>query len=203
MGDVTRRRLVAALVATLTALALAACGISTESTPREINDVVEDATDETRTPTPGSGQIFLVQANVAGAPSRLVPVSRELETDPASVFEVLMAGPTDDEKADSTSSFLPTSLELRSSVLRSAVVELDVSDDLLGLASAQLVFALAQIVYTYDGLPGVDGVRITVEGQRQAWPDVNGQLQSDVLTVFDYPGLVRTTQPAFPAVPSA
>ena len=63
-----------------------------------------------------------------------------------------------------------------------------------GIASApsKAVKAPFDIVHT----------RITTEGRTTAWPNVNGQLQTGELTVFDYPGLLRTTQPAFPAVPS-
>ena len=39
-------------------------------------------------------------------------------------------------------------------------------------------------------------------GTSNGWPDVNGTVQTDPLTEYDYPGLVRTRQPAFPAVPS-
>jgi hypothetical protein len=47
----------------------------------------------------------------------------------------------------------------------------------------------------------VSAVRINVEGKPRQWPATNGALQSDPLTAYDYPGLLKSTQPAFPPVP--
>jgi hypothetical protein len=41
-----------------------------------------------------------------------------------------------------------------------------------------------------------------VDGAEARWPASNGELQSDPLTVYDFPGLEPSTQPAYPAVPS-
>jgi len=195
-------RLRALTAVALAALAVGGCGVAAESTPRDINDAVGDATTQSSIPSEGSGQIFLVQPNASGDPSRLVPVSRDLQGDPTSVFELLMVGATPAEQDEGTSSLLPAALELREATVRNGIVTLDLSSELADMSGQQQIFALAQLVHTFDGLPGVDGVRITTEGRATAWPNVNGQLQTGELTVFDYPGLLRTTQPAFPAVPS-
>ena len=55
---------------------------------------------------------------------------------------------------------------------------------------------------TVSELTGVERVLITVDGAQTQWPDGTGRLQSDALTVYDYPGLEPSTQPAYPAVPS-
>jgi hypothetical protein len=34
------------------------------------------------------------------------------------------------------------------------------------------------------------------------WPRGNGELTDDPLTAYDFPGLVESTQPAFPGTPS-
>jgi hypothetical protein len=49
---------------------------------------------------------------------------------------------------------------------------------------------------------GVTGVTITVEGNEVSWPASNGKLKAEPLTVYDFPGLEPSTQPAYPAVPS-
>jgi hypothetical protein len=51
-------------------------------------------------------------------------------------------------------------------------------------------------------LPGVSSVAITVDGSPQQWPAGSGELQSEPLTRYDFPGLVQSSQPAFPPVPS-
>ena len=51
-------------------------------------------------------------------------------------------------------------------------------------------------------LDGVRTVRLPVDGEPQAWPDGRGELQTEPLTVYDFPGLAESTQPAFPAIPS-
>jgi len=55
---------------------------------------------------------------------------------------------------------------------------------------------------TATELRGINGVRISIEGSAQQWPAGSGELQSEALTRFDYPGLVLSTQPEYPAIPS-
>jgi hypothetical protein len=45
-------------------------------------------------------------------------------------------------------------------------------------------------------------VKILVDGADQQWPAGDGALQSEPLTVYDYPGLVVSAQPAYPAIPT-
>ena len=81
-------------------------------------------------------------------------------------------------------------------------MNVDVSPEILELPQPTLELAVAQIVFTSSELAGVSDVRLRVDGQPQAWPDGRGELQTDAATVYDYPGLVESTQPSFPAVPS-
>jgi spore germination protein GerM len=55
---------------------------------------------------------------------------------------------------------------------------------------------------TASEITGVSSVVIAIEGRNQQWPAANGELQSDPLTRYDFPGLVTSSQPAFPSVPS-
>lgn len=201
-----RWRHLGALVAV--AVAATGCGVSNDTAPRDIIDERADGPDDSAGPAAvGTEQIFLVVPNASGSPSRLVPVSRDVGSaeglDPTSVLDVLFAGPNDRERSADVISLVPAGVELLGWGARTGgEVTIDLSAPFATLTGDALVFALAQVVYTVSELSGVRGVRITVDGEASPWPDVNGQLQSDALTVFDYPGLVRTTQPAFPAVPS-
>jgi spore germination protein GerM len=78
----------------------------------------------------------------------------------------------------------------------------NVSNDLQQLTGEALIDGVAQIVLTASAITGVSSVSITIDGVRQQWPSSNGELQSKPLTRYDFPGLVVSSQPAFPSVPS-
>ena len=48
----------------------------------------------------------------------------------------------------------------------------------------------------------MSAVRLRVDGQDQSWPKGDGETNDGALTVYDYPGLVQSAQPPYPAVPS-
>lgn len=205
-----RRAVRGALTAVLSAGVLSACGISTDTAPRDIAPSADESTDDPATDAneaTGSGQVYFVQVDATGAPTRLVAVPRAVsigrDRDPTAVLEVLIAGPNEDERDTSIASLLPRELQVLGWSSRpGGVVSIDLSAPMAELPRPTLSTALAQIVHTVTETGGIEGVRITVEGSPQAWPDGTGQLRDDVLTVYDYPGLLRSSQPAFPAIPS-
>jgi spore germination protein GerM len=207
---ITRGRRRATLLASLAAVvgALAAgCGISAESTPRDLDQVAPIANNSNEQQADGEGQIYLVVPDASGAPVRLVTVTRNVDTngelDPTSVLTVLFDGPNSAERSDSITTVLPPGLTLQDWGVRSGgVISIDLSDAFNDLSGDRLKFALAQIVYTVTENEQVNGIRIAVDGEQMSWPDINGLLKDGPLTVFDYPGLLRSTQPDFPAVPS-
>ena len=58
------------------------------------------------------------------------------------------------------------------------------------------------IVFTATEIQGVRAVRLRVDGQDQRWPKGDGETREGALTVYDFPGLVQSAQPPYPAVPS-
>ena len=70
------------------------------------------------------------------------------------------------------------------------------------LSGSGLVQALAQVVYTATELDGVRSVEIKVDGETQAWPTADLDTTSEPLTIYDYPGMVRSAQPDYPSLPS-
>ena len=78
----------------------------------------------------------------------------------------------------------------------------NVSNELQQLTGEALIDGVAQIVLTASALTGVSAVSIAVDGVPQQWPASSGELQSEPLTRYDFPGLVVSSQPAFPSVPS-
>jgi spore germination protein GerM len=194
--------------AVVTALALAgllsACAVGVDETPRDIDQgtiVLRNGSDAAQ--AGGAGRIYLTVPGVTGEPTRLRSVARDVPDDPDAVVAALLAGPNTDEFADQLRSAVPDGLQVLSLQRRpGGVLELDVTDEIQQLSGDAQVLALAQIVYTMSDLDGVTSVRISVNGQSVQWPDGSGELSVGPLTVYDFPGLEPTAQPAFPAVPS-
>jgi spore germination protein GerM len=82
------------------------------------------------------------------------------------------------------------------------VLTVDVSPEITELSGDLLALAVAQIVFTASEIEGVRAVRLRVDGQDQQWPKGDGETREGTLTVYDYPGLVESAQPPYPAVPS-
>jgi len=204
-------RLRRAFAGSVIAAVIAGCGISPDTAPRDIDLAPSDEVGRVSggQVASGEGQVFLVtQDGGGGVPSRLVAVDRDVDAearrgDPSSVLAALLAGPNRAEREDEVTTLLPTDLEVVTVSNRpGGVVVIDLTEPFGELTGQTLVLALAQLVHTVSEVGGVNGVGITVEGENRSWPDVNGRQQTDALTVFDFPGLVRSSQPAFPAVPS-
>lgn len=188
-------------------VALAACAVSPDNTPRDIDsnalELVNQSQSNVGQAAAGSGRIYLLAPDVPGQPTLLRSVSRDINDDVDAVMTALLAGPNTDEFVDRYRSGLPADMRVLSITRRTrGVVQLDVDDSIASLRGDSLILALAQIVYTLNDVDGVTGVTITVNGEASRWPAGNGELKSDPLTIFDFPGLEPTSQPAYPAVPS-
>lgn len=188
--------------------ALAGCGVEPDDAPRDIateqGEAAVDTAAEQATVAGGAGRIFLVVGGSStGQPTRIQSVSRDIDDDLDAAAAALLAGPTADEADQGLRSAIPPRLEITGTRRVGNVVVVDVGAELGELSGSTLVLALAQLVYTFDNLEGVDGVSLTVGGDLRPWPDGTGDLSTRPLTVYDYPGLERTSQPAYPAVPGA
>lgn len=192
-----RRRVAAAVAA---GLLVSGCGIQPDAAPREVPQdnrarlsgvsIGGDAS--------GAERIYLVGP---GDDRLLWSVPR----DPSSsdkLIDVLFLGPNEDERNDQFTTNIPTSVRVLSVDAQGSKLVVDVSSDLLSVSGSALVQALAQIVYTAVEIDGIQSVEITVEGARQAWPTGDLDATDAPLTVYDFPGLVRSAQPAYPSVPS-
>ena len=79
---------------------------------------------------------------------------------------------------------------------------IDVTDELLSLSSGALIESVAQIVFTALEVRNVQRVQLLVNGTSQQWPGGDCSLRTTAPSAFDFPGLIETSQPNFPAVPS-
>jgi spore germination protein GerM len=198
-----RRRPLLALV--LLAGAVTACSIQPDASPREIPPA-DRALSDPATPAEGgaasgSSRVFLVTKNDDGEP-RLRSVLRSAELSVSAVISELLMGPNAQDEASGITTALPRGLVMRSARSSGGVATVDVSSQLLDEPAPQLIVAIAQIVFTASELEGVREVRILVEDKSRPWPDSEGELHTAPLTVYDFPDLVESSQPAYPPIPS-
>jgi spore germination protein GerM len=191
-------------IAAALVVATSACGIAAETEPREITeqerpDLAED--DAASGSEGGTVRVYmLVPENDQG--QHLRAVNRNVELTPESVVTALLEGPTAAELGDDIRTALPSDATLRSARVISTTLVLDFSGSLAELTGERLIDALAQLVWTTAQINGVSSLRILVDGEPASWPTVSGELTNDELTVFDFQGVVRSSQPDFPAVPT-
>ena len=195
------------ILSALATAGLAGCGVATDTTPVDLDQA--DALPSTVISAPndieaiGAGRIYLVAPDLPGLGDRLEAVARDTGDAPAAIVDALLAGPSDEEFALGFRSLLPSALRANDVALRSGgVLAVDVSAQILDVEGDDLPRALAQIVHSVAAVPGISDVLVTVDGQETAWPVPNGELVAGPLTVHDFPGLVESAQPAYPATPS-
>lgn len=200
------RRLRVAASGVLVAALPSACAIASEDVARDIPVLqqVELGVDSGSQAGEAAGQarIYLLVPDAAGDATAITAVSRDVDESPTALLGALLAGPNDDELDGQLRTAIPDGTVLRSAQLRSGTLVVDVSASLLELSDDSLVAALAQIVFTATEVAGVRSVRVLVDGADRQWPAAGGELRARPLTVYDYPGLLVSAQPAYPAVPS-
>ncbi len=201
-----QRPLVWLVAAAMSAMVLAACGISTDDTPRDIPAVDQEqlgiSADRSAGAATGTARVYLLAPEASGQTQVLQAVARDVDETADALLTELLAGPNAGEVGRQFRTALPDDMQLLSTARRGSVLRVDVSGELAELSGQVLVAAVAQIVFTASELDGVQSVQILVDGATQQWPTGNGELQSAPLTVYDFPGLVQSSQPAYPAIPT-
>jgi spore germination protein GerM len=200
-GTGTRSLLAAALV-----LGLAACGIAEDDAPRDVPTAQQQQlgilTDRSAGAARGTGRIYLLAPTEVGQAPVLQPVARDAGGAPGALLTALLSGANASEIGRQYRSAVPEGTALRSARLQGGVLVVDLSDQFLQSTGADVVDALAQVVFTASEADGVRSVRVLVEGEARQWPTGNGELQAAPLTVYDYPGRVASAQPSYPAFPT-
>ncbi|MDO8362015.1 MAG: GerMN domain-containing protein [Actinomycetota bacterium] len=201
-----RRRATLAALAALVALATSGCGISSDDSPRDIPVIDQLPLDlgigRDAGAAIGTARVYLLAPEVVGQAQSLQAVARDVSETPTELLAALFAGPNADELDRQFRTALPAGLQLLSVGPVGGVLRVNVSQELLQLSGQVLVDAVAQIVFTASEVDGVRSVKILIDGADRQWPAGNGELQTSPLTIYDYPGLVQSAQPAYPAVPS-
>jgi Sporulation and spore germination len=182
------------------------CSIDAEGTPRDI--AVRDqgdlslSLDQAAGAATGSGRIYLLSPEVIGQPRTLKSVARELGDTPSDAVRALFEGPNADELKERLRTAIPPGTRLLDVTSQGRDLVVNISNELQQLTGEALIDGVAQIVLTASEITAVSAVSITIDGVPQQWPASSGELQSEPLTRYDFPGLVLSSQPAFPSVPS-
>lgn len=188
------------------AVVLAACGIPVDSAPQDIEDdaLTAPGAAASESPTAGGQRVYFVAPdNQAGV--RLQQVRRDVPPTPNDVLGALFKGLTDSERTSrQLTSLIPVGTKLLSVQLATEgrlVVDVDATI-FEARRTNSLATAVAQIVYTATSLPGVERVRLLVDGQPQEWPAGDGRERSGDLTPLAFPALYPSDEPNLPPVPS-
>jgi germination protein M len=201
-----RHRLPVLMIVALFAVALTSCSIDPESSPRDIAERdrhdLSNNFDQAAGAATGSGRIYLLSPEILGQARTLQSVARDVGDTPADAMRALFEGPNTEELQAMLRSAIPPGTRLLSVNLDDGELIVNASSDLQQLTGEALIDGVAQIVLTASEITGVSSVGIAIDGVPQQWPASSGELQSAPLTRYDFPGLVLSSQPAFPSVPS-
>lgn len=170
---------------------LAACGIPNDAHPTalgggEVTSGLGRTTTSVTTPgPPARATVFLVQAE------RVVPIVRGTSsTDVQTVLSILLGGPTENELAEGLRTAISNQAHLRSVRVENATTAvIDLTSSFVEVAGQEQILAVAQVVLTATGTPGITSVRFALEGQPVEVPRSDGTLSSEPLSSADYADL--------------
>jgi spore germination protein GerM len=165
---------------------LAACGVPTDSAPREIPSKeipfgLLTTTTATRASIAGINKtVFFVKDD------RLAPVERNVSPPAAlpQVLAVIAAGPSAREAQRGLRTALTTRVTSAQSSAGTATVTL--AGSFVDAPIREQILALSQIVYTATALHGIGGVEISVDGAPAEVPTAQGSLKRGALTRADF-----------------
>ena len=190
------RRVIAALaLAAVAAGTAAGCGIPPEDSatlaraedvPFDLLAEIPETTTSTINAPNGASMsratIFLVQGE------RLAPVDRDIPAPPSGegVIEALERGPTRSEASLGLRSALVGADVMRSIGVSGGIASVDLGTGFTDIVGRDQIMALAQIVSTVTGLPGVGRVAFTLEGVPVGVPRGDGAVTTESVSRDDY-----------------
>jgi spore germination protein GerM len=195
-----------ALAAAIVLVLVTACTIAPDAAPRDVPAedrilLTSDATEGAE--TAGEARVYLVAPTETGQLRQLRSVQRDSTARPDELLSVLLSGPNQSELDARLVSQIPSQTRLLSTNIVGETLFVDISEEILELTGEALTLAIAQIVFTGSEIPGVQTVRLRVNGEDQSWPRGDGQPRSGSLRTFDFPGFVESSQPAYPTAPAS
>lgn len=183
-----------ALAAVVLALVLPACGVGAENGADRVDDesvpfdllapptVPEPTTTTTSPPNTTTVQLFYV---IDGA---LIEVDRELPppVSPPRLIAELGVGPTDRESRRGIITLLPEGSGVDGVRVVGGIASVELGDAFLAVGPDDQRLALAQLVFTLTGRPGVGRVMFKINGEPIDVPQGDGTLTSDSVSRDSY-----------------
>lgn len=171
------------------ALVFAGCGIPVDDRARPLaRDAIPPSVPVAAPPPAAPAgdlsltvELFLVRGSGLEAVNRQVPAP--LTADKA-VTEIAR-GPTPIERGRGLRSALPGGARLLGTVAHDVPL-IDVTESLAGVDGEEQILALAQLVFTLTGLPGVNGVSFARDGRPVEVPTGDGELKGGPLRRQDF-----------------
>jgi len=193
------------LVLVVLALVVGSCAIREDGAPRDIpidqrGNFGEEASGEA---AEGGSRIYLLGPAGTDEQALLRAVPRSEAATAEELLRSLLAGANEDESALGLNTAIPSDLEIVQARTVGTRLTIDINDSFTELSDLGLRQALAQIVATATEIDQVQQIRLRVEGENQGWPTGDGEVTDRPLTIYDYPGFLESSQPDFPALPSA
>ena len=201
------RRPVAALAATLLALGLAACGVSTNDEPQLIErenvpaDLLEAdvrTDDDSAELNEANGQGIRVWFVVEGedGTAQVQPADRFVPPPARAAVRIGVLfnteqNPSVEERERGITTAIPPEARLTAlPTQEGSVLEVSLSDDFYGRGGSSFIRAVAQLVFTVTDIPDVDAVRfLDVDGTQIAVLDGDGVSRDDPVGRDDYANL--------------
>lgn len=197
MNAVRRRRATAAGVVApgLLALAVAACGVPIEGSPRGVPADQLPAGLQTPETTVVDTQDTTESVEVWFVRDELLVGSRhtvEAPLTPQKALDELLLGPDTDEQGRALRSALPDAEVVLGATFARGIATVDLSPRFSEIPASDQLLAVAQIVLTLTDLRGVGLVAFQVEGAPIAVPLPSGESSGERVSRDDYFGLATT-----------
>lgn len=203
------RAVTLAVVLLTFAVAATACGLPSDESANDLSpdDVPFDllapaSTTVPDTPRNGATQIvtlfFQNDERLIAVPSEVAAPVDEIAFDPQLAVTELLGGTSGLGVPSGVRSAIPSGTRLLGAQTSGDTVTLNLSDDLSGVESNGLVFAIAQLVYTAAGISpenpdGTYQVVVQIDGETITVPDDEGVELNRPVSPSDYPTLRPVT----------
>jgi hypothetical protein len=187
---VSARRGSVAAVATALVLLVSACGVPTHDAAHKVDtkDVPFELLDERAGPPVRDAFGDTEKLIYFARDRRLVPTSRKLPPDSSlsRILDALGRGPNRNEVEAGLRSTLPDESRFPEVGIARGTATVDLDRRFTSLSGEDQVIALAQLVYTITGQPGIGLVRFTLDGRPTEVPRANGELTSGPVSRDDF-----------------
>jgi spore germination protein GerM len=187
------RRLVAFLV--LAVVVLPACGLPADDGPRVIAPerlppaLVEPLGATTSTNAPAAAEtpvsVWMVREDGLISVRRFVPEPPEREA----VVAALLAGTTADDPPGVRSAWTDAE-QVGEVTVAAGIASVELTDRFADVPASDQLFAVAQMVFTLTGLPGIGQVRFVRDGEPVSLPAADGSTSLGPVSRDDYRMLV-------------